>query len=58
MFVKGREGMLEVENGNAFGDEIQEQGCLSANSDDLSTFLQLSSELCRKSRGCCNGSKP
>ena len=29
------------------GDEIQQE-CLSANSDDLSTFLQLSSELCPK----------
>ena len=42
MFVEGREGMC-VRGGErvCVGGGIQEQGCLSANSDDLSRFLQF-----------------
>ena len=50
--------LLEVESGITFevenGLEIKFRDCLSVNLDDLSTFLQLSSELCRKGR---DGSK-
>ena len=41
-FVGGREGIYARGRERVcVGDEIQEQECLSGNSDDLSTFLQL-----------------